>query len=201
MLQESRKAGQIARTKSWIEGALISLANDQDFSNITVTKICKKAGVGRQTFYRHFSGKEDVVRKSMRRTFDAYLEFLKAQSSEAQDIDFVNLQTLRFWKSNSDLFQLVKNPSIRFIIFSELDDLMDRLVDERLIYSDLDPFLRNFRHWGMKGVLLVWAESDMRQTPEEINAVLKSVNRLDSSRLVQDRQVALAERDLGTEPI
>lgn len=92
------------------------------------------------------------------------------------DVDYVNLEALKFWKSNQDVFGLVTIEALRPVIFSELDALMDRLVALKFIHGEMDPYLRTFRHWGMKGVLLKWAETGMSLAPEEINKILRSVN-------------------------
>ena len=41
--------------------ALILLMDTEDFDNITISGLVKKAGVSRQTFYRNYASKEDVV--------------------------------------------------------------------------------------------------------------------------------------------
>ena len=173
MFQKSRKAGQIARTRFWIEEALIAEAGNKPFSEITITRICEKAGVGRQTFYRHFKNKEEVIRSRMRKIFNEYMVSLQDNLIASQDLDFINLQTLQFWKRNANLFRLVNDTAVQVVVFSELDVLMERIVEANLAYHDTDPFLRTFRLWGMKGILLAWAEDGMRQSPEEINAVLR----------------------------
>lgn len=176
MLQSSRKAGQISRTRGRIEAALIELVQKREFTEISVTRLCQKAGVGRQTFYRHYADKEDVIRSRIKSVFKEYLIHLQNQGEKAFDVDYVNLATLRFWKSNAEIFSLVTIQPVRAIIFSELDRRMERLIEANLAHSNLDPFMQAFRFWGMKGVLLVWAENEMKQSPEEINAVLKSAN-------------------------
>lgn len=176
MLHKSRKAGQIARTKTWIEQALIALVAEDTYSSITISTLCEKAGVGRQTFYRHFSNKDDVIRSRIQKVFNEFVEHLQAHPAAAMDVDYVNLETLRFWKSSPDIFNLVTIDTLRPLIFSELDALMDKLVSMGFIHGEMDPYLRTFRHWGMKGVLLRWAETGMSLAPEEINAILRSVN-------------------------
>jgi AcrR family transcriptional regulator len=176
VLHKSRKAGQIARTKIWIEQALITLVAEDAYTSITVSRLCQKAGVGRQTFYRYFSNKDDVIRSRIRKIFDAYADRLQAHPNAAADLDYINLETLRFWKANQDVFNLVTIGTLRPVIFSELDALLDRLVDMEIIHAEMDPYLTTFRHWGMKGVLLRWAETGMTLAPEEINAILRSVN-------------------------
>ena len=41
--------------------ALKKLANDKDFNSLNVSVLCKKAGIHRQTFYKHYDTKFDFI--------------------------------------------------------------------------------------------------------------------------------------------
>ena len=45
----------------YIAQALLQLMETAPFAAITVQQIAARAGVNRSTYYRHFSGKEDVL--------------------------------------------------------------------------------------------------------------------------------------------
>ena len=49
------------RSQELICRAVCALMAELPFGEITVTRICQEAGVGRKTFYRNFQEKEDVV--------------------------------------------------------------------------------------------------------------------------------------------
>lgn len=49
------------RSQELICKAVCALMGELPFGEITVTRICQEAGVGRKTFYRNFERKEDVV--------------------------------------------------------------------------------------------------------------------------------------------
>ena len=57
-------------TKNAIMGALIELVGDEPFEKITVTAICKKAGISRQAFYGHFLDKYDVAMQYLAHTIE-----------------------------------------------------------------------------------------------------------------------------------
>ncbi len=44
-----------------VSAALMELLNEKKFSEITISELCKKAGISRQTFYILFKAKENVV--------------------------------------------------------------------------------------------------------------------------------------------
>ena len=44
-----------------IEDALAYLLENKEFEDISITELCRKAGVSRTAFYSHFHNKEDVI--------------------------------------------------------------------------------------------------------------------------------------------
>lgn len=46
-----------------MDEALLDLLQNKDAEFITVKEICKKAGVGRSTFYLHYQGIPDLVKE------------------------------------------------------------------------------------------------------------------------------------------
>ena len=47
--------------------ALLAMMEEQDFPAISVSALTARAGVGRASFYRNFTGKEDVLRQEAAR--------------------------------------------------------------------------------------------------------------------------------------
>ena len=48
-------------TRESINTALLELMDNQDFDSITISALVKRAGVSRQSFYRNYTSKEDVI--------------------------------------------------------------------------------------------------------------------------------------------
>jgi hypothetical protein len=62
MLQKSTSNNrQVRRTKGWIFEALMALMDEKPYDKITVSDIVEKAGIARQTFYRNFNNKNEVI--------------------------------------------------------------------------------------------------------------------------------------------
>lgn len=66
-----RKGGQkderVRRTRQRIDGAFVELLHRRPYGDIRVSDITKKAGVGRATFYAHYSAKDDLLRSQFER--------------------------------------------------------------------------------------------------------------------------------------
>ncbi|HVR44784.1 MAG TPA: TetR/AcrR family transcriptional regulator [Thermoanaerobaculia bacterium] len=58
----NRKAdARVRRTRDALGDALVALMTERPFESITVQHVLDRAGVGRSTFYVHYSGKDDLL--------------------------------------------------------------------------------------------------------------------------------------------
>lgn len=58
--------------KECIVDALLKLIQDKSLSSISVSELCKKAGVSRMTFYRNYQSIEDIFVRHLSEIFDSY---------------------------------------------------------------------------------------------------------------------------------
>ncbi len=95
----SAEANELSR--ECLQLALIQLMGEMPFEKIAVTEIVKRSGVSRQTFYRNYKFKEDI---------------LKEMSEEIKE-KILNAMTGEKYRSNSfawfyDLFQFIRDNSV-----------------------------------------------------------------------------------------
>ena len=57
----ARQARTTENLKERIADALLELCSEKPFPDISISEITDRADVGRATYYRHFSSKEDVI--------------------------------------------------------------------------------------------------------------------------------------------
>lgn len=72
--------------------AILSILSTQEFGEISVCNICKKAGVGRTTYYRYYgnkSGKEDAIYYWFINRWEMYIDY-KNLSLEETDNAFLS---------------------------------------------------------------------------------------------------------------
>jgi AcrR family transcriptional regulator len=91
---------QAANTKKRIFETAVSLVKEKGYENVTVSEICKTAGLAKGSFYVHYKSKEDIVRESYYADMGTYVEthyslFVKANPSLSPAkhiICFLNLE-------------------------------------------------------------------------------------------------------------
>lgn len=71
-IQPLRYSNEVSNkiTKECLENAFLLLLKQQEFKEISITDICKKAGVSRPAYYRNYTSKEDVLHSSISSVVD-----------------------------------------------------------------------------------------------------------------------------------
>ena len=112
-------------TKESITTALFILMQQKPYHEISITDICKRAGVSRNAFYRNYSVKDEIVRLYLFEITDEWRKRLRQNHSITYYSLFLYL--FRHLEQNKSLAQL--------LLKSGLDYLM------------IDVFFKSFRHF------------------------------------------------------
>lgn len=152
-----------------IVDAFMLLLADKPMIDITVTEMCKKAGVGRASFYRFFSSTSDVLDCMIDNLYQKLHELIDPiiDSSDSQKwrnflfqyVYFLNSPERKILETRMDNFSIVLNRFIERI-------LNDMPMDTNLPMKDRYDFSAKISM--VNGVLLIWQETGMKDTPEEI---------------------------------
>ena len=135
--------------KKQITQALLKLMETHVFEEIKITNIVKEAMVGRASFYRNFTNKEDVIKQYLIQLIKEWEEKLKLEQREESD-----------WIEN--LFGLYKN-------YSEVYKLLYR--------SNLSYLQAYFNSWvahGLFGWINEWIVRGMKESPKEMAQLIKA---------------------------
>lgn len=100
MAQKSTRKEKAEDTKRNIFETAVRLIKEKGYGNITISEICKTAGVAKGSFYVYYNSKEDIVRESyyadlgeyIHRNYDAYLAAHPNAPHNERIIHFMNLE-------------------------------------------------------------------------------------------------------------
>ena len=62
-------------TAEKMDSALMEILKTKSFEYITVSEICKKAGVNRSTFYLHYENTRDLLEETIRNMTDNFISY------------------------------------------------------------------------------------------------------------------------------
>lgn len=154
------KSSLNAVVKESIEIALIKLMENKHISNISITELVQKAGVGRASFYRNFSSKEDVVRQYINKIT---INYVKSKMTNFFEGDFTeNLISLfTHLKNNHKYVSMLIDSNLLYMVKEQFDMAF------KLYYKVYDYKLA-FLSGGLFNTYSLWVSTGMKETPDEI---------------------------------
>jgi len=156
-----------------IVDALLKLMECWPFSNITVSQICQEAKVARQTFYRHYQDKFEVIEQHL---FRLALKYKEINTPSVSDI-VGNLTTmylkppfpreLLVMLKKHDLFHLIEQCCLEVAPLI----LPETRLEPLLASEKYDRYHIGFVAATVTCVLRLWVEGGFAETPEELAAL------------------------------
>lgn len=146
----------------YITEALLYLLKKKEYKDISITEICKKAGVTRMSFYRNFESKEDILRKKVQKVTDNFLE--ESAISYREDTlrgYFVKLFT--HMEHQKELCTAVYQAGLIHLVKDEFDRVF--LQVHKYEYNH---YKSSFLAGGIFNVFLVWFVNGCKESPEEM---------------------------------
>lgn len=168
MNTKNNKRKKESRAK--IEAVFVEFLQIKELSRITVSDICKQAGLNRSTFYANYADVyelADVVRETLERNLDELYREKITNSFNSNDF-------LKLFR------HIAENPLFYKTYFKLGYDNQYRIVhyDTRLAAEHFGdrfiPYHMEFFKSGITSIIKMWLSHDCRETPEEMNEIITS---------------------------
>ncbi|WP_028594289.1 TetR/AcrR family transcriptional regulator [Paenibacillus assamensis] len=163
------------QSKEWITLSLLYLMENKVYSDIKMTEIAKKAGLVRQTIYRNYQDKDDILYEYLCHQLNMMDSKITEEqlSGEAIFIAFFNM-----WKEfvPHSLFQNIHaaDRKIRQIIYRSLEYFVQTKYLNYFIPTQMSA-VEPLQHYALRslssmlhGILIEWSLQHYKQSPEEI---------------------------------
>jgi len=151
------------RSQELICRAVCDLMTELPFEEITVTRICQEAGVGRKTFYRNFQEKEDVVLLMIDYLREEYeQELLHVPIDDAARYHF------EFLTRRMEFMLLLHRAGCVPLLTERFAELLPRVMPRWSDDERENAYRTAVVVAGTEAVVRLWAERGFRETPEEL---------------------------------
>ena len=143
-------------------GALLEMMEERDFRSIPVSALTEKAGVGRASFYRNFTSKEDVLRQEASRLMEEWAEEWGRHSPAAPNELLISL--LDFYKRHSGFYLRLYRAGLSGIV-------LDTLLQRAEITPELPnaaAYLKSAMAYMVYGWVIEWMHRGMRESGTEL---------------------------------
>ena len=176
-------------TAQKMDEALIALLEKKEFAYITVSEICKMAGVNRSTFYLHYETTQDLLKETTEYIINKHLAYysfdvkkirLRFESAKPQELIFITEKYL-----NPYLTFIKENQKIFTLAIKEFNTMKFGNVYENMFVHIFSPILERFnvpnskREYIMKfylngvfGIIMEWLGGGCK---DEISEIIKII--------------------------
>ena len=157
--------------------AMLEMLETKNFSEVTVSDLCRKSGVNRSTFYSHYSNTFDLLQEIKDRMISDFVksfEGLGETNDIANYIDNAHLNIyLTFIKNNIKLFRTAAI-NMNAEIFNKVFEFIRKgylsygITDENYIYYSSRFYLQ-----GINAIVTEWVKRGCSDTVEYVASVIK----------------------------
>ncbi|MGN1060768.1 MAG: TetR/AcrR family transcriptional regulator [Candidatus Coproplasma sp.] len=173
----NRSESKFKHTADKMDGALISLLESKEFSEISIMDICRKANVNRSTFYAHYDNVYDLLRETHRNMINNFLDEcnfdspvdISDKSVTADDLNFVTpeylLPYLKYVRKHKRLCKIYADNARTF----EVENIDNYMIDALFapIYArygitdkKLITYMQKFFLKGIDAIVNEWVRND-----------------------------------------
>ena len=193
MLQKTSKPNrQVQRTKSWIFEAIMLLMDEKPYNKITVSDITEKAGIARQTFYRNFNDKDDVIFEYLVNTFGTeLLSTEKTNKDDKQDTIVLTFDYKYMVEHQKNIRKILTTADIENRIFSHVQKFPVSFLEHyRKKLTEREYLICRYKLcYQITGSLRVFFDWFINYMPMPVENIVSMLNAMNIPRTVQYRNI------------
>ena len=151
-----------------ITKTLIRLLEKEKIDDIDIRFLCSEAGVGRASFYRNYTSKEDVILQYSNKLIREWGSGFENDPNSSVFNVFGSL--FQHYKAHAAFYTMLIRQNMSHIILNTIKTTTG-LVPE---LPNKEAYEKAFFAYGLFGWICEWIERGMEESPEEINAMLSA---------------------------
>ena len=193
-----------AQRQKHIAQCLLDMITKENYEDITITELCQRAGVPRNTFYRYFANKEAVLRYLLEDSLrEVLLKVVQTyHTSQEREMIYHIANWLRFYKEQERVWALFDD-KLHGILIGQVVAHYGSLLDpiNKLDFRNQQTKGIIFYAYGMQGILDVWRHFGYEQSEEEVAVQLYNIIRnpiMDFQATVRRTEAYLSEQSEQT---
>lgn len=189
---------RVRRTRRLLGEALIELALENGYENVTVQDVTERADIGYRTFFRHYADVDELLLDVVHETQDQLKELLELAQplGTAEDACLEagrHGETMfRFVQANQDVFRVILlGRGMRFCLAPIIEHAQGQAASMMSKFSGEGipvEIAANHLVTSMLSLMRWWLANDMAYSPEKMGAIAAEL-------VVQPTWCALGERD------
>lgn len=176
---EKRENQRIKVTKRMLYEALVRLLEKKSINEISVTELCREAGINRATFYKHYSTPNDILVEIIRAHLTRLVDIQKSSDIKSDLLQILEA-SCQYIYDNASFFRLVMtndlDSSLYVRFFSSLTNCPELSVAISPSFDEVDrSLISTFVACGGYHLIRHWLVNRIPKSPSEIAALIYSL--------------------------
>lgn len=165
------KSNESVERQNAIANCFSEMLKEYSYDDITITELCRKTNIPRNTFYRYFDGKDSILQYLIEKCYIELLE-LMMHMHEEKTSTLINYfaEWLRHYREYDHLWSLTYYNEKHGMLFSEMINYYTKLKNSNFKqdFNNLQTKQIIFLSYGTQGILDVWKYTGYTQNEEEV---------------------------------
>ena len=166
------------RTRSWLYESLLELMKSKDYADISITELTKKSDIARQSFYRIYGSKDDILLSKMDEINNEIFEKAELNFDQNSDqfLDLAILQLVNAFQENEEFFDALLKSKLQHEMLTKFSECIARFYMKEKNHQELRD---NYLYWiyfivgGIYMMLFKWNERNMDTPAETIIKIMQ----------------------------
>ena len=166
------------RTRSWLYEGLMELMKSKDYDEISITELTEISDIARQSFYRIYDSKDDILLSKMDEIHSEIFEKSRQEFNRESD-QFLNLiiyNLVNAFHEDEEFFTALLKAGLQHKALTQFSDYIARSYMEEKNYKELNEnhyYQIHFIVGGIYMMLFKWNERDMATPKEKIIEIMQ----------------------------
>lgn len=157
--QEQRRLSQES-----LQIALFSLMKVQPFASITVSELCKKAGISRMAFYRNYNSKEEVIVDYFKNYVQPFYQYLSGQPQKNPVV--ITRAFFEYVDQHTELFEVLIKSGAESLLIREFTNFVSQFYLENVrsipFEGEYAFYWNSFISAGLYNMTIEWIKNDKK---------------------------------------
>ena len=157
--------------KKQITAALLALLKEKPLSEISISELTSRAGIGRVSFYRNYESKEDILKEESERLTREWGRLYESNPESAPETLFPSL--FDFYRDHKDFYTTLYHAGMSSIMMETIVSTI-RITPEM---QNLEAYMKAFWAYGIYGWMLEWIKRGMQESGKELLVLFSLANK------------------------
>jgi len=182
---------RVKYTKMVLRESLLELMNSKAINTITVTELCKKADINRNTFYSHYQSPNELL-NSIESAFSQEFINKVEHSLDTNEYNDLMYRLCLYLNKNQDLCKVLISDKENGggFLKSIYDNFRKRIITKWAQVSSMDSYkiesLYTFISGGSMALIKEWVNSDFQKSPQEISCMIEKPLLLLNKKMIRN---------------